>query len=661
MQISSYRHYLACVFSLLIFFCRLSPNGLRAESGVFEEVTGIDGSGNVEKLYIQVPSLVIPKREIYHHEILNVYLYGIPADDPAIYTMKILRKGRAYPSVGNELTIPFKRARGTAFGRLKAVYLPDWNEEEGEFRIELYRDESIFTPKGEAAFRLLRRKVPPLVKTLSVVDLEMNNSIRRRSFTDSMGSQSDYRAILDWARFMQADAIWILSGETTSFDPYRTADKPWDPGPLENLRLLKESAGQYGVQVGSYIMCFYVPGDNGVPPGYPAATGYRSETDSLYSSPHISLLSERRIQDIIELARRFQKDREISYIGFDFIRTGRVDGYELGPLVVEETNIDTPPSWPSLSEEEKIKWFARSIEVDKDPLVIEKWRWWRAHRVASIIQRIITEAGITKPVWVYTLGWNHGKEHGQDPVMFFDSGVTIDAVMLYEATRKQFERLLGQWKGYFRAGQGNIVAGNCIDQRLLDSDTLSPPDELRRINVEGYENMVRGGYPAGLFLHDMSRAYWGRKGGYSIDDYVKSFVASIQALQQARMKVELAVEGALSDVWKDSSGKIEISGHLLLTNKGPQPLQRIRVNFFDGDVNANVVFFHDGIATYDSSFTLGQIGSSQSVRLDFSLLHEREVVEMGKIGFRIGIEEVNIKSIYMNELPRITGAAYSGG
>jgi len=670
------RHFfIFALFASFLFFSHLASG----ESRIFDEVTGIDYMGNIQRLKIEKPKVILSKREIYHHEILSVYLYGASALEQERLNMRVYRNGQIRLSADIELHIPFLIDDEGDQERLKAVYLPGWNEEEGKHEIHVYYGEKRIDVDGENGFLLKRREVQPLGKFLTVVDLEMNDSIRKRRYVDPDGQETDYRAILKWAQFMEVDAIWVLSGETTSFSPQRNSvgpvnfgladfspqdqssldtgpldTGPWDTGPLENLRLLKEIAGEYGIQVGAYIMCFYVPGKHGIPEMYTAGIGYNSETDSLYRSHHISLISEKRIQDIIDLARMFQKDQKIDYIGFDFIRTGRADGYELGPLVVKDTNIITPVSWNSLSEREKIKWFARKVEVERDPVIIEKWQWWRAHRVAQIVQRVIDEARITKPVWVYTLGWNHGKEHGQDPVMFFDAGVSIDAVMLYEANRQQFERLLKQWNSYIRNEQGNIIIGNCIDYRLLDSETLTPPEELGRRNVEGYSRIIRNGWPTGLFLHDISRAFWGRRGGYTIEEYALSFLYSVRGLKSKQKAKEIIVEGVLTDVMEDSFGQIEFTGYLIFMNRGEIPLKRIRVSFFDGDTNRNVVFYQNGKSTFSSAFEIGPMEIEEQKRLEFSLVHRDEGTEMNRIGFKIEIEDTGENRIItLNDLKSV--------
>ncbi len=622
---------------------------LKSESRIFDEVVGADEAGNVQRVLAIKPTITLSKKEIYHYEILNVYLNGASDLELENLSIKVFKDGRFHGSADIEFNIPFFPDPGKE--RLKAVYLPGWNAYEGEYEIKLFHADKRIQTDEKITFLLKRKPTPPLERGIFVVDLEMNESVKKKSFIDPEGFIADYSAIPRWVQEMNADALWILSGETTTFQRPTSTSKPWDAGPLENLYLLKKIAGQYDIDIGAYIMCFYVPGNYGVPDRYNAGIGYNKENDNLYYSKHISLSSEQRVLDIIELAKQFQDDEQIQYIGFDFIRTGRADGYELGPIVVRDTNIITPRDWNSYSSQEKIKWFARKVEVEKDPLVIEKWRWWRAHKVAGIMKRIIEEAGITKPVWVYTLGWNHGKEHGQDPVMFFDAGVTIDAVMLYEANRQQFARLLEHWNNYIRAEHGNIIIGNCIDHRLLDSDSLSPPDELYRRNIDGYRNILRDGFASGIFLHDISRAFWGRRGNHTVKEYAQSFISSVQSLKNELQVLDLIVDGSLDDVIMDDSGTVEYSGHIILKNNGTESLKGIKVAFFNHKNHKDVIFYFGGTSYYTTFFEIPLLNVFESTRLDFTLIKFDGTSDIGKTGLKISIEDLhNFRIITLMDL-----------
>jgi hypothetical protein len=532
------------------------------------------------------------------------------------------------------------------------VYLPDFNERAGTY------EAAVHTAGGEtlpyrAPFTIKKRQLAPVKKGLAVVDLELNASVRRKSFVSPDGTKKDCSALLEWVKHMDADALWILSGETTGFQARSEFEDPWDQGPLDNLAALKALAPKFDVDIGAYIMCFYVPGDYGVPPRYEPATGYYGSTDTLYRAKHISLDSERRILDIIELARRFQTDPEVHYIGFDFIRTGKTDGYELAEDVVHDTNARTPDSWASFSREEKIRWFARKIEVEKDPLVIEKWRWWRAQKVAQIIKRVIEEAGITKPVWVYTLGWNHGKEHGQDPVMFFDAGVTIDAVMLYEASGEQFKNLLPQWKSYLRAQDGNIIVGNCVDEKLLDSDTLTPPDELFRRNVEGYRNIMQGGLARGVFFHDLSRAFWGRRGAHSTMEYATAFQSSVYSLRKELQVAGLVVDLVVQDTKSEMPDQIRINGFIQVKNPGAKTLDKVVIELVDPQPTSGLNYVYNETRYENGSrLDVGGLGSLESKKVEFAISRNRDFPSADRIRFKVEISGQRV--YYITELVRST-------
>jgi hypothetical protein len=616
------------------------------KSRIYDMVTGVDENGSVEHLTPVRPQITLSKNEMYHYEILEVFLSGIGRFPGKGFSMRVSRGDQIYPSLGMERDIPFTELNTS----LRAVYLPAWNQEEGVYRIELFFNGSPLRTNAPITFKLLRKQVPEVREGLSIVDLEMNQGIHTKSYVDPFGRRTDYSAILEWARFMNADMLWILAGETTSFKERRHDESPWDSGPLNNLHLLEDLAPQYGIEIGAYIMSYYVPGKNGVPERYEPGIGYDADTGDLYRSRHISLASERRLQDIVELARQFQNDPRVEYIGFDFIRTGRVDGYELAEQVVFDTNVITPDGWTQMSASDRIRWFARKIEVEKDPLIIEKWRWWRAHRVAEIIKHVIEEARITKPVWVYTLGWNHGKEHGQDPVMFFDAGVTLDAVMLYEASQGQFARLLKHWNAYFRAGQGNVLVGSCVDYTLLDSDSLSPPGEFFRRNSEASVQVVRDGFVKGIFFHDIARALWGRKGDHNFMDYALAHMSSVYGLKKALNSLDLVVTIQLEQ--RIPGG---VTGSIQCKNTGTRPLQNIDIELISPAFPATISYFRHSDIEGDhefainrpdtSSMSLGSLGTFESISVPFLLRN----MDHGQrtLLFRVAID--NNRHYYVHE------------
>ncbi|HUT65178.1 MAG TPA: hypothetical protein VMZ05_03405 [Spirochaetota bacterium] len=642
---------------ILIFLCSIAalmgPVSGFCDMYIQDEVTGIDKNGRVEEIRIERSFVVLSGEKIYHHDFLTVRIMSDLYLDPEALTMRVYRDGMVCPLLGLTADIPFLEETGkNDVYRYRAVYLPSWNEPEGEHEVRLYYGDKGVVTKQSLSFVLERRPLSPIKQGLSIVDLEMYKSIKAQTCTGPYGNRTDYRAILEWARFMGADALWVLAGETTAFtgrEGSRGELSPWADGPLENLYLLKGEASEYGVEIGAYVMSFYVPGKGGVPERYEPGIGYNSENDYLYRSRFISLGCEQRILDIIELVKGFQNDPDIRYIGFDFLRTGRADGYELAPLVVRDTNIEAPPEWERLSLTQKTRWFARKVEVEKDPMIVEKWRWWRAREVAKIVERVISEAGLTKPVWVYTLGWNHGKEHGQDPVMLFDAGVAIDAVMLYESDRFQFPRMLEQWRRYIKAGQGNVVIGNCVDYRLLDSAGLSPPEEFYRRNVEGYSGIMDGGTATGVFFHDISRALWGRRGGYSFLDYAFAHGSSVYRLLQETGNLGLVVDIVVDkvtdnrDAFRNEEKRGDLEGYLVVKNNSTASMRNIIIETLYFGKSGVYLIEKEGSRSFTSSLHIEEIPGLECKRLRF------HAAGVAREGLRFIVDIEGKKRYYITE------------
>ena len=269
-----------------------------------------------------------------------------------------------------------------------------------------------------------------------------------------------------------------------------------------------------------------------------------------------------------------------------------------------------------------------------------------------ITKRIIREAHITKPVWVFTLAWNHGKEHGKDPVMFFDAGVSIDAVMLYEANSQQFSRLLKQWNNYISDGEGNIIIGNCIDYNLLDSDKLNPPQELFRRNIAGYKNIIKGGNAAGIFVHDLARAFWGRRGGFSIKDYAVSHISSVYSL-----KKDLKVEDFLFDIHVNSFGEheygtVETSGVIDIKYVGTVPVNRIQIELYSPGEPASITYFIDDPPEYSRIYIIDKMEPLEGKKIGFSMITGNNI-PYGSIRFKIEVGDERV--YYITKLIKLNG------
>lgn len=117
--------------------------------------------------------------------------------------------------------------------------------------------------------------------------------------------------------------------------------------------------------------------------------------------------------------------------------------------------------------------------------------------------------------------------------MFRDAGVDLDAIMLYECDKGQFGDLIKAWEGYLRAGQVNLLAGNCVDWVLHQRDPVGPQEFKRRI-LEGYHHLNRGGPAKGIFIHDLLRMLRGRTGPWGTKGWTEAAAQAINEVKGTR-------------------------------------------------------------------------------------------------------------------------------
>ncbi len=399
----------------------------------------------------------------------------------------------------------FKNTQGQYYG----IYLHPFGGKLGDYSAVFY----IQTREGNFAytkkFTMRGRTSPPATETKKILTMEYNVDLTTKQFPSvEPGGITSYHAIYDWVRYSKCDIFWILSGQTTGWHSSVNHSNPWMSGPKINAEILAASTNRGDVKFGAYVMSYFTDGGGHKKAGYEVATGYSTKTKSMGTSRHVSLGSEKRLNDIIALLKEFDANENISYLGLDFIRTGEMDGFELVDEMVALTGVYTPKNWGNMSKYNRMLWLAQMRLVNRE--IGMKWRWYRAQKVANIVKSI-KDSGVKKPLWVFTLGWDHGQEHGQDPYMFFDAGVDFDAIMIYEATRPQHRTMLTQWGNYL-AGEYNVLVGNMVDNRMQDGHKRAELEYMRR-TLEAELNYNRISRIRGVFFHDISRMLWSKNRG----------------------------------------------------------------------------------------------------------------------------------------------------
>lgn len=505
----------------------------------------------------------------------------------------ITRRGAVVPTVGGVRELRF-RERGP--GVFEARWPVPWNPPQGEYRAEVRAE----TPSGRyaasAAFTITARRPKRPAKALCVVTLESDGRWDRLAVA-SPGPNRDWRALVDWAEFMGADAFFSLVGITKEmYAP--TMEKPWYPYNLRFAAKLAEECHRRGIKFGGWIGAFLPYGKTQVPLPYKFSRNLVE--GEFYYTLHISLADERRRRQVVELARTLQNDDHYDFIGLDYIRTG-FGGYELVDEFIADFALEVPGDWPERSLEGRMWWLVGKLRGG-DKLMKERWQWWRARRVALTVKKIKEEAGITKPLFVFVLGWEMGHQHGQDILMLNDAGADYCMVMLYEATKDEFDYLIKRWPEYLSQGQVNAVPGISVDRYLLQNKwnpAVNQPYEMYDRYVAAVDGFYGRGNVEGLFWHDFERALYSRRGEeFTCMDYAVAGAAAFTRLRERRgqMPVKLRIRRVRG------GPRVDVT----VENVGKKPL---------GDVRVFLPQTH-GINPYAASETvLGQLAPGAKVEL----------------------------------------------
>lgn len=478
------------------------------------------------------------QKAYYRFEIVRFTLRDVKPSSQL--KVRVTRDGVMVPAYSGPAEIGFHA--GAVRGESVASWFGGWKVVPGSYLAVLMDGTNAV---ARAPFEIITRKPVTFRKTLSFLTLEWNQQIMKRIISDPSGQKVPFPEGLEkWMDFGEVDGFLTLSGQTTGWGNLTPA-KPWEYYPLKNLDTLGTAVHARNQLVGAYIMCFYTPAKGWQKGGYTQARGAinTAEGMKITGSSFISFKDPKRFRDIVDLARYFDSRPSVDFIGFDFIRFGENVGYENAAEFVRDMNVDVPEGWASFSEDDRIRWLGRRLRSSRS--VNERWKVWVAHKTADFIYRVRREAGLKKPVWVFTLGWDHGTEHGQDPYFFQDAGVFADFVMIYEASPAMFREMKKSWTAYLKDEVLNYIPGNQIDAVLMKSLTGNNPVEeyLERLNTAADYADYRA---RGVFIHDISRAFWGRRGGY---DYSQWLPAGFAGVSYAR--------------WRNG----EIPFRLLVTNK----------------------------------------------------------------------------------------------
>ncbi|MFA6029309.1 MAG: hypothetical protein WC969_05615 [Elusimicrobiota bacterium] len=463
-------------------------------------------------------------RPAYHHD--EFVEPRLRTRDPALRArwrahaprVRVLKDGRPVTTVGGLLELPLSwdASRAAWIGRWPCP----WNAPAGRYALELSEPLEATKALRTGGFEILRRVPRPMPRRMAVATWESARPLASLKVKAPDGTLKDWRGLLDWAQFMGADAFWMLGGQT----PGQGRGETWV---AHNLPLIPEVAREChrrGLKFGVWAMFSLTMSSENRVPGYEYAL--EIEDGRPKTTRAISIRDERRAKDVARLLRGFAAIPEVDFVGLDYIRNA-LGGYELvDDFMAEMPEVPRPANWERMSREERMADFAKRKIARKDMRLVDSWQWWRAHRTAQAIRLIRRGLRSDKPLWAFTLTWDRGRHHGQDPVMFTDAGADACALMMYEADRTQYAQILKDWHAYARVGEVRLIVGNIVDWGLHQRAKDGPGEFRRRLDA-AVGGIYADGAAEGLFVHDLERALNGRLGAWSTRDWLDAARAAV--------------------------------------------------------------------------------------------------------------------------------------
>ncbi len=498
------------------------------------------------------------------HAVVEVFHDGQPVAMVDGKTKLYLKKDPANARFIGNWPIPYNPEPGTYTAQI-ALTGPQWPD-----------------PKGfESAFTISPLKPSGLYPGYSALTMEGGKHLFNGVVPPVDGKGPDSLAnAMGWVKFMGANTYCFLAGQTSVWDKLNLKDFPFNRGDVELAHRYGAAAHDAGLKFAAYMTTFRVVGDGWqqAQGHYQFTMGYDADSDQVVPTDFISLEDPNRRQDIVGLLKELDKDPNIDMIGLDYVRTG-TGGYEMVDEFVRDLNVPGPADYWSMSKDERIHWLARTVALKENKDVVALFEWWRAHKVAMTLKALLDQAKLSKPVFTFTLGWDMGHEHGQDPAMFEDAGVNFNHIMLYQSDRKTIEQMNLQWPAYISRSNGMYALGEMVDENWVQ-DSINPPgpEELYNREAETFQSWQPVNAGIGMFWHDLYRLIYGQKGPYSAMEWAVAGGKAFSLLQRTEGVLPLEIELTIP---KEAPAGVPIPISVMIHNSSINPMTGIVLHQVD--------------------------------------------------------------------------------
>ena len=526
---------------------------------------------------------VMPSRNFLRYEMVPFEVRVNAAEMPYFFKMhasvEVYRGGNPVSMVDGKTRLNL--TRDPSNGKFHGNWPIPYNPSPGTYIAEVIVSAPQWTSTKtfESAFTIAPLKPHGLYPGYAGLTMEGGKQMGGGAVPALDGSDSFKSAnAIEWAKFMGANLYCYLMCQTSIWDHLNPKDFPFNRGDMETGRKYAKEAHNAGLKFAGYMTTFKVIGDAWNQAPYEFCLGYDSDTDEVIQTRFISLNDKKRRQDIIDILKQMESEPDVDMVGMDYVRTG-AGGYELVDEFVRDLSVPGPAGFGSMTKQERIHWLAKTVELKEDPDVVSLFEWWRAHKVALTLKGILDEAKMTKPVFTFTLGWQMGHQHGQDPAMFVDAGISYNHIMLYEGDRNTLESMKRQWPEYLARGNGMYAMGEMVDFNWVQKSLDPPgPEELYNREIETFHNWFPVNAGVGMFWHDLYRIIYGIRGPYSSMEWVIAGGKAFSTLQQAQglLPIEVALTAP-----KEIPAGVPVPISVIVRNHSPENLKGVVLHQID--------------------------------------------------------------------------------
>ncbi len=521
-------------------------------------------------------SLRTYQKKYRHFELVK---FSFDSRDRSLSKMNLLvfveRNNKPVDSVGGKKAALLKY--NPSLHIYEATWPVPWNTPEGLYTAKLTIPQEKGKPRILTSEFEIERVNPPAIKPgIGVLTLESSAMLETAKIKSPDGDIGNWENIFAWADYLTADTIWYLAGQTASWGARIDSNSPWIQSNINFVPKFAKAAHAKGFKFGAWVACFLTFGDTINKTNYEFAYNYNSKAGTCVPTRSISIGDQKRRADIIALLTRLANTPGVDYIGLDYIRNA-IGGYEMVDKFVADMNPELPEKWAKLGKMGRMSWLGNEIQKRQKMKLVDQWNWWRAHYIATMVKEIIAKVNTTKPLWCFTLSWEKGWQHGQDPIMMNAAGAAVDALMLYECNRGQFNDLLKVWNRYVGKNQVNLFGGDVVDWNLHQFTVNPPgPQEFYDRMMLAHRQISKDGRIKGMFWHDLARGLWGRLGPYSINEWAIAGAASFTGLRNDWGLLDIALSLETPD--KLITGKNQVV-QVKIKNISTATQRNVKVNY----------------------------------------------------------------------------------